>query len=483
MVTNDATTAGITKRIWYEVAKLSWESKLKEGFEEIPYKIIPGPRAQFRCCIYREREIVRQRVKLARGLSPSGHDTKNIIQVISSACEDCPIARYTVTNNCQNCMGKACQQSCKFGAISMTRTGAYIDPDKCHECGMCAKACPYNAIADLVRPCKRSCEVGAITMNEYGICVIDEEKCVQCGACLHNCPFGAIGVKTSIVDVIEALKSKKQVYAMVAPAAEGMFGIDITMDSWRSALKKIGFIDMIELGLGGDMTAASEAKEWADAYHEGKKMTSSCCPAFADMIRKHFPELKDNISTTVSPMCAITRLIKSSHPDAIVVFIGPCQAKKSEVMSEHIKGNADYAVTFGEMIEIMKARDVILEPEEISMQQSTVYGKRFANSGGVSDEVLRAMREDGIDTKDIKVHICNGLAECKKAMMILKSGKLPEDFVEGMACIGGCIGGPGREKNVNEIIKDRNALLAMADERSIHDNLSMQKADDIDMHV
>ena len=201
MVTNDATLLRIKHQVLYEVAKMAWEGRLEQHREEIPYKMLPGPKAQFRCCIYREREIIRERVRLAEGLCPSGKDTKNIVQVISSACEGCPIARYVVTDNCQKCMGKACQNSCNFGAISMGHDRAYIDPEKCKECGKCSQACPYNAIADLTRPCKRSCPVDAITMDEDGIVVIDESKCIQCGACIHSCPFGAIGSKTFLVDV------------------------------------------------------------------------------------------------------------------------------------------------------------------------------------------------------------------------------------------------------------------------------------------
>ena len=139
-------------------------------------------------------------------------------------------------------MAKACQQACKFGAVSMGRDRAYIDPDKCKECGQCAKACPYNAIADLIRPCKKICPVGAITMDENGICEIDDSKCIKCGHCIHACPFGAIGSKTDIVDVIKAITSGKKVVAMVAPAIEGSFGADITMDSIRTACKKLDFL-------------------------------------------------------------------------------------------------------------------------------------------------------------------------------------------------------------------------------------------------
>ena len=310
----DENVIRIKHDVLYEVAKLAFAGELEEKKDYIANQLIPGPTAQFRCCIYKEREIIRQRVRLAEGKAPGPVDDGNVIQVISSACEDCPISSYTVTENCQNCLGKACISACKFGAIEPGRLRSHIDPQKCKECGKCAQACPYNAIAHLKRPCKFSCPVNAITYDEYGISVIDEKKCIRCGKCIHSCPFGAIGSKTYIVNVIEALKSNKKVYAMAAPATEGQFGDDITMNSWKKAMEKVGFDGFFEVGLGGDMTAAYEAEEWAEAYKEGKKKVTSCCPAFVNMVRRHFPELADNISTTISPMAAVSRLIKAKDP-------------------------------------------------------------------------------------------------------------------------------------------------------------------------
>ena len=229
---------------FYEVAKLAFADELEEKRDGIAQSLIPGPTPQFRCCIYKEREIIRQRVRLAEGKAPGMHDDGNIVQVISSACEDCPISSYVVTDNCQNCIGKACINACNFGAIEMGRHRSHIDASKCKECGKCAQACPYHAIAALKRPCKFSCPVDAISYDENGISVINEEKCIRCGLCIHRCPFGAIGSKTFIVDVIKAIKSEHPVYALVAPATEGQFGEHITMNSWKKAMKAVGFTDL-----------------------------------------------------------------------------------------------------------------------------------------------------------------------------------------------------------------------------------------------
>ena len=471
----DENVIKIKHAVLLEVAKAAFAGNLDEIRDDIPFTLIPGPTPQFRCCIYKEREIIRQRVRLAEGKAPSANDDGNIIQVISSACEDCPISSYTVTENCQNCLGKACINACKFGAIEAGRLRSHIDPQKCKECGRCAQACPYNAIAHLKRPCKFSCPVNAITYNEYGISVIDESKCIRCGKCIHSCPFGAIGSKTYIVDVIDAIKSEnKHVYAMVAPAAEGQFGANITMNSWKKAMQAVGFNGFVEVALGGDMTAAYEADEWLEAYEAG-------FPGFVNIVRKNYPDLSDKISTTVSPMCAVSRMIKAKDPDAVTVFIGPCVAKKSEVHDQKIEGNADYVLTFSEIRAIMKAKGVQLEADDTSYQEGSVYGKRFANSGGVTAAVIESMKEKGEDV-DCKVCKANGAAECKKALLLMKAGKLPENFIEGMACEGGCVGGPSSYNDMVSTKKFRDDLLSRADDRKIRDNIANYHMETFEMH-
>lgn len=485
MLTNDATILKIKHEVLYEVAKMAYDGTFDEKKDDIAYKLTPGHKPNFRCCVYKEREIIRQRVRLAEGLCPTDSergDSDNIMQVIESACADCPLSHYIVTDNCRKCMAKACQQSCKFGAITMGRDRAYIDPDKCKECGMCAKNCPYNAIADLIRPCKKACPVDAITMDENGFCVIDDSKCIRCGKCIHRCPFGAIGSKSDIVSVIKDIVAGKRVVAMVAPAVEGQFGQDITMSSIRTACKKIGFDDMVEVGLGGDMTAASEADEWVEAYKEGKKKTTSCCPAFVNMIKKHYPELADYISTTVSPMCAVSRMIKARDEAAVTVFVGPCIAKKDEVADKSIEGNADYALTIGEFRAMMRAKGVKLEPEENDTQQASVFGKRFGNGGGVTAAVLESMTEAGVDTSAYKIEKCAGAEECKKLLTLLKVGRLDVDFVEGMMCDGGCVGGPSRHRSEVQFRRDRDKLIAEADARGVRENLQEYDMESFRMH-
>ena len=485
MVTNDKGIVELKHLIMREVCRMAWTGTLNhDNIEKLVYEISPGPKPEYRCCVYKEREIVRGRINLAMGLDATlENPKKNVVQVIKAACDDCPISTYTVTDSCRFCLGKACLNSCRFNAIAPGDTKMHIDSDKCKECGQCEKACPFGAIVHMQRPCKKACPAGAISYDEYGFCVIDEEQCIHCGHCIHNCPFGAIGSKIFLTDIIREIQAGKRVIAMCAPATEGQFGKDITMGAIREALKKAGFADMVEVGLGGDMTAAYEAKEWIEAKKEGIKMTTSCCPAFISMLRHQFPEqYEKNKSSTVSPMVAVSRYLKSQDPDCITVFIGPCIAKKGETMNEFIADNADYAVTYGEIVALLESKDIEIVPVEGDYQEASVFGKNFAGSGGVAQAVLEVMKEMGEDISGIKLLTCAGGADCKKALTMLKFGRLQEDFIEGMMCPGGCIGGPSRHKAEAEVVRARTSLISKADGRKILENLEKYPMDQFSMY-
>ena len=486
MITNDKGIVDLKHFVLREVCREAWvkNKQTHKDREQLARRISPGPKPEYRCCVYKEREIIRGRIRLALGQDPDvTRASKNVVAVIPAACDDCPIQEYMVTDVCRFCLGKACLNACKFDAIHPGDTRMRIDPDKCKSCGMCAKSCPFEAIVHLERPCKKACPVDAIYYDEYGICRIDDEKCIHCGHCIHNCPFGAIGSKIYAVEVIKAIKNGKRVIAMCAPATEGQFGKEIGMGAIKAALKKVGFADMVEVGLGGDMTAAYEAKEWIEARKEGRKMTTSCCPAFISMIRHHFPELYETCtSDTVSPMVAVSRYLKSQDPDCVTVFIGPCIAKKGETQNEFIKDRPDYALTYGEMVALLDSKDITIEPVEEDYQEASLFGKRFAGSGGVAAAVLEAMQEMGEDTSEISLLTCAGGAECRKALMRLKAGKLEEDFIEGMMCPGGCIGGPSKHQVENLVMRARGDLLAGADHRKILENLKNYPMDSFSMY-
>ena len=211
-------------------------------------------------------------------------------------------------------------------------------------------------------------------------------------------------------------------------------------------------------------------------------MTTSCCPAFISLLKRHFPQqYAENKSDTVSPMVAVSRYLKSLDPDCVTVFIGPCIAKKRETLSENVKNSADYALTYGEIVAMLDAKGIEIVPVEEDYQESSIYGKCFASSGGVANAVLEVMKELGEDTEGIKLLRCAGGDECKKAMMLLKAGKLDADFVEGMICPGGCVGGPSKHRTEAEILKARSELLQRADKRSILENLKKYPMDQFSM--
>ena len=466
-------------------ARHAFAGTLHGDFDAIPYEIIEGIRPKFRCCVYREREIVRQRVRMAMGKLPqdvlyTDADPSQVVHVIPCACEGCPITKITVTQNCQSCLAKKCAKACPFGAITCTSRGAVIDQDKCRKCGKCVAACPYNAIVEIERPCMKSCPVKAINMDENDIATIDPKKCINCGACVVGCPFGAISDVSMMTSVIDALRDgKKPVVALVAPSIEGQFGT-ATLPQIKRALRALGFAEVYEVALGADIVAFNEAQELAERKAEGKKLTSSCCPAFVSLVRKHFPDMLPFVSTTVSPMVAAERYIRSRTPDVTAVFIGPCIAKKNEVMSQYIE-ELEYALTFEELYAMLCAKDI--DPQQMEAtdeeEEATRYGKGFALSGGVTAAVQRVLAEKGIDDP-VGVTRCSGADECRKALMLLKAGRLADDFIEGMACAGGCMGGPA---TLNELQRSKKVFdTRLNGAENITENVAGRGGDETDAH-
>lgn len=468
-----------------KTAEYTFNGTLDDNWDNIPYELTDPIKPSFRCCVYREREIIRQRVRLAMGRLPSDlHyekiDQTQIVHVMKAACEGCPIDRITVTSNCRNCLAKKCMKSCKFGAITHTPHGAYIDKSKCKNCGACAKACPYNAIVDIERPCIKACPVDAVKIDENDLAMIEEEKCLNCGQCVSKCPFGAIGATSMMTNVINSIRlNPSHTYAMIAPAIEGQFGT-ATVPQLKEAIKALGFADCYEVALGADAVAWREAEELIENVEAGKKMTTSCCPAFYNLVMKHYPQVADNVSTTGSPMIASAKAIRAKDPEATVVFIGPCIAKKNEVISRYMT-EISAALTFDELQSMFNAKGIDPTTFEGKEQLATRYGKGFAKSGGVSAAVMRVVEEKGLDIKP-KVKICNGAAECKIALQMLKLGRLPEDIIEGMACEGGCVNGPMRQYDLVDSQKVFNKNVKVENDQII--NTAKENGyDDINIHI
>ena len=467
------------KRIFKEVAALAYHSEnLKDDMEALPYKIVDYDEPEYRENIYRERAIVRERIRLAMGLSlrpenipvhlTQGLEESNItekyyepplMQVIPSACNSCPMNAYEVTNKCMGCVAHPCREVCPRDAISMVNGKSVIDQDKCIKCGKCKAICPYDAISHQVRPCAVACGVNAIENDEKGRAVINNDKCVSCGQCMVSCPFGAIADKSQIFQLIRALQSGRNIIAQVAPSFVGQFGNNVTPEKFKMALKELGFSDVYETAIGADMGAMEEAEHYVKEVDTGKLpfLLTSCCPSWSMLAKKFFPETIDNISNALTPMVATARKIKEEHPDASVVFIGPCASKKLEASRKTVRSDVDFVITFEELLGMFEAKSI--KPEEITdeleMNDATGAGRGYGVAGGVASAIEECIHEYYPDV-EVNIEHAESLAQCKKILMLAKAGKKNGCLIEGMACPGGCVAGAGTNIAVNMAQKQVN---------------------------
>lgn len=464
----------IRKEIFTEIARLAYEGGGSQELEELPYKIIPGEIATYRDSIFLERAIVSERLRVAMGMSlrpmtehapiSKGVDESMIeekyyepplINIIKFACHACPEKRVYVTDGCQGCLEHPCKEVCPKDAITIVHGKSQIDPDKCIKCGKCMDACSYNAIIKQERPCAKACGMGAIRSDEYGRAEINQDKCVSCGMCLVNCPFSAIVDKGQIYQTIKAIQSDTPVYAILAPAIAGQFGPEMTEAKIRSGFKALGFTDVAEVAVGADLCTIEEAHDFMEEVPEKMPfMATSCCPAWAMMAKKSFPQLADNISMALTPMVLTARLIKKKHPDCKIAFVGPCAAKKLEASRRSVKSYVDFVLTFEEVAGMFNAKEIFFAdlPEDKPLREASGDGRGFAASGGVAKAVVNYIKK--LDpSRNVKVVSAEGLDNCKKMLMLAKAGKYNGYLLEGMACPGGCIAGAGTLRPINKAVQ------------------------------
>ena len=478
------------RRVFKEVANLAYNStNLKDDMEALPYKIVDYEESEFWESVYRDRAIIRERIRLAMGMSlrpenreHPGHLTQGLeesnidekyyepplMQVIPSACNACPENRYEVTSSCMGCLAHPCQSVCPKGAISMKNGKSVIDQEKCIKCGKCREICPYDAICHKERPCKAACGIGAITSDHVGRAVIDNEKCVSCGQCMVSCPFGAIADKSQIFQLIRAMQSGRKIIAQVAPAFVGQFGPKVTPDMIKTALKELGFYDVYETAIGADMGAMAEAENYVKEVATGELpfLLTSCCPSWSMLAKKFFPETIDKISNELTPMVATARKIKEDHPDASVVFIGPCASKKLEASRRTVRSDVDFVITFEELAGMFEAKGLLPEAVEAHdhMNDATSAGRGYGVAGGVASAIESCIREY---YPDVEVHIehAESLTECKKMLMLAKAGKKNGCLIEGMACPGGCVAGAGTNIPIPQAVKEVTSFKNAAEEK------------------
>ena len=457
----------IRRSVFTEVARLAYSGDDYTGVDMIPYKIVPGEVAHHRHDVFLERAVVSSRVRLALGmdLNPGGpseplsasireaatdqkYFREPLVNIIPFACNACPPKQIRITDSCQGCISHPCMAVCPKNAIYLDENKhCHIDQSKCIKCGKCADACPYGAILKLERPCAEACGMDAIGSDELGRAKIDYDKCVSCGMCLVNCPFGAISDKSQIFQLIQAIKRGDKVVAAVAPAFVSQFGDKVTSSQVREAMRRVGFDKVIEVAVGADMCTAEEAEDFLKKVPaEQPFMATSCCPAWSVMAKKFFPQFAPYISMALTPMVLTARLYKKDHPDARVVFIGPCAAKKLEASRRTIRSDVDFVLTFEEMQGIFDAKGIVpadmpINPDD-EFSTGTAAGRGFAVTGGVAAAVKEAIKEIDPD-REVLVEHADGLRECRKMLLMAKTGKYNGYLLEGMGCPGGCVAGAG----------------------------------------
>ncbi len=468
----DTPITRLRRQVFKEIAKVAYSSEnINDDIEAIPYILSPGDSPHYRESIYRERAIASERVRLAMGMSlrpedqpvhiTSGLEESNIaekyyepplIQVIPSACNACDTNKYLISDQCCGCVAHPCQEVCPTDAISMINGRSHIDQQKCIKCGKCKASCPYDAIARKIRPCAAACGVDAIESDDLKRARINTDKCVSCGMCMVNCPFGAIADKSQIFQLIRAMKQQKNVIAEVAPAIIGQFGTNVSPAKIKAALLELGFSKVYEVAMGADIGAMTEAHHYVDKVVSGELpfLLTSCCPSWSMLAKKYFPEIINKISNALTPMVATARSIKQEQPEAKVVFIGPCAAKKLEASRKSVRSDVDFVITFEELSAMFEAKGIDFETfdKEVSMEDATGAGRGYAVSGGVADAIEQCIHEY-YKNVDVLIEHAQGLSECRKILTIAKTGKMDGSLIEGMACPGGCVAGAGTNIPIN----------------------------------
>ncbi|MEG2677539.1 MAG: 4Fe-4S dicluster domain-containing protein [Oscillospiraceae bacterium] len=467
----------IRRRVFTEIARLAYEGGDYSRISDLPYKIIPGEIAEHRENVFVERAIVGERLRLAIGLplrSMSEHKSVSegiddsaiaskyfdppLVNIIPFACNACPPKQVRVTDSCQGCIAHPCIEVCPKNAISTIKGKSVIDETKCVKCGKCIEQCAYNAIIRIERPCAAACGMDAIESDHLGRAKINYDKCVSCGMCLVNCPFAAIADKSQIFQLIHAIKEGTEIIAAVAPAFVGQFGREATPYRLKEAMKILGISTVVEVAVGADLCTVDEAKDFLEKVPaEQPFMGTSCCPAWSVMAKKLYPDFAPYISMALTPMVLTARLIKKSRPNAKVVFIGPCAAKKLEASRSSVRSDVDFVLTFEELQGMFDAKDIYFsqlpDDEKFDFQEGTSDGRGFAVSGGVANAVASAIKQLDPE-RELLVDYADGLRECRKMLALAKVGKRNGYLLEGMGCPGGCVAGAGTIQSVDKSTKN-----------------------------
>lgn len=380
------------------------------------------------------------------------------------------------------------------------------DPNKCILCGDCVRMCGEVQGIGVLDFAYRGSKIKVTTAFDKPLSEVD---CVNCGQCSAICPTGALVVKNETNKVWPLLYDKtKRVVVQIAPAVRVALGEEfglppgeVVLGKMVAALRKLGFDEVYDTALAADLTVMEETREFLNKLKSGAKLPlfTSCCPAWVRFAETKYPELMENISTCRSPQQMFGAIIKDHYRnmkevdprETVVVSIMPCTAKKYESLRPegytHGERDVDLVLTTQELITMIKEAGILfneLEPESLDMPFGLASGAGliFGVTGGVAEAVLRrcyrektakvlkeiefagtrgmaGIKEAEIEIggRVIKIAVVHGLKNAQELIEKIQSGEKLYDFVEVMACPGGCIGGAGQPLNPNFDIKKERA--------------------------